>query len=341
MLKTLPEYHDATIVRSRDAAVIDSADIVVDVGAVYDPSKHRYDHHQREFRTFFDAQAEKAGIKLSSAGLVYKHFGKQVISILIAQAGYTKGTIMLEAPENQDPLEIDDLTAIYLRVYRTLMESMDAIDNGVNQYPSKDPPNYVQNTDLSSRVGRLNPSWRETTTSDAEIMSRFEKAMSLCLEALHAALEEAVTSYAPAFAYLRTQIKQQQASVGSKSPSANGTGQIDPSVLILPRYVPFSHCLHTLEETLALSTPINYVLYPEQNDNPASKWRLHAVAIAPSSFISRRALPEKWRGLRDDVLSSVTGIDGCIFVHATGFIGGGASQDVVTRMAKAALMMQD
>ena len=47
MLKQLPEYKDAEIVRTRDPAVLDTCDIVVDVGGVFDPSKHRYDHHQR------------------------------------------------------------------------------------------------------------------------------------------------------------------------------------------------------------------------------------------------------------------------------------------------------
>ena len=76
MLKQLPEYKDANIVRTRDPAVIEKADIVVDVGAVYNPETHRYDHHQREFTGTFD---DKHKIRLSSAGLVYKHFGRQVL----------------------------------------------------------------------------------------------------------------------------------------------------------------------------------------------------------------------------------------------------------------------
>ena len=47
MLKTLPEYKEAEIVRSRDPQVLRECDIVVDVGGEYDPSTHRYDHHQR------------------------------------------------------------------------------------------------------------------------------------------------------------------------------------------------------------------------------------------------------------------------------------------------------
>ena len=66
------------------------------------------------------------------------------------------------------------------------------------------------------------------------------------------------------------------------------------------------------------SKPI-YVLYP---DETANNWRVQAIPVRPESFDSRKALPEVWRGLRDDVLSEKSGVDGCIFVHASGFIGG-------------------
>lgn len=33
-------------------------------------------------------------------------------------------------------------------------------------------------------------------------------------------------------------------------------------------------------------------------------------------------MPEAWRGVRDEALSTLTGIPGCIFCHASGFIGG-------------------
>lgn len=62
-----------------------------------------------------------------------------------------------------------------------------------------------------------------------------------------------------------------------------------------------------------------YVVYP---DDTAGQWRIQAVSIAPESFESRKALPEAWRGLRDDKLDEVTGVEGCVFVHASGFIGG-------------------
>ena len=107
MLKQLDEYKDASIVRTRDPEVIAKADIVVDVGAVYDPATHRYDHHQREFTGTFD---DKHTIRLSSAGLVYKHFGRRVIAALVGEA--PEDTIELvrsEFPRNYLEIEVTDI----------------------------------------------------------------------------------------------------------------------------------------------------------------------------------------------------------------------------------------
>ena len=51
MLKLLPQYSDAVVKRTRNSAILDTCDIVVDVGGVFDSTVHRYDHHQR-FKKF-------------------------------------------------------------------------------------------------------------------------------------------------------------------------------------------------------------------------------------------------------------------------------------------------
>jgi len=48
---------------------LDTCDIVVDVGGVYDENLERFDHHQRGFEEVFGHGFQT---KLSSAGLIYK-----------------------------------------------------------------------------------------------------------------------------------------------------------------------------------------------------------------------------------------------------------------------------
>jgi uncharacterized UPF0160 family protein len=80
------------------------------------------------------------------------------------------------------------------------------------------------------------------------------------------------------------------------------------------------------------------VIYVVFGDSSGS-FRVRAVPKTPTSFESRKALPEKWRGIRDEALSEMNGVQGCVFVHASGFIGGNKTLDGAVEMAKLALEM--
>ena len=60
---------------------------------------------------------------------------------------------------------------------------------------------------------------------------------------------------------------------------------------------------------------------------------LQAVPEKPTGFASRHALLEEWRGLRDEELSKKAGIDGLVFVHASGFTGGAKTRDGALNLA--------
>lgn len=60
-----------------------------------------------------------------------------------------------------------------------LYQAVDAIDNGISQYDSNQPPRYVNNTSLSSRVGRLNLDWVDSDQSPEREDEAFKHAMEL------------------------------------------------------------------------------------------------------------------------------------------------------------------
>ena len=69
-----------------------------------------------------------------------------------------------------------------------------------------------------------------------------------------------------------------------------------------------------------------------QDTNKA--WRVQCVPVEENSFTNRLSLAANWCGLRDDALSKESGIDGCIFVHANGFIGGNKTYEGALAMLK-------
>merc|ERR1719189_3003682 len=91
--------------------------------------------------------------KLSASGLVYKHYGREIVARLSGLAG-------------------DDIELAWAEVYNGLLEGVDAIDNGIEI--CEGPPRYKQSSDLSSRVSRLNPRWNEES-DHADQCARFEE----------------------------------------------------------------------------------------------------------------------------------------------------------------------
>lgn len=113
---------------------------------------------------------------------------------------------------------------------------------------------------------------------------------------------------------------------------ADASGEI----MVLPQFCPWKSHLYELEAELSTAEApiaIKYVLY----EDSSGKWRIQCVSVTPDSFTNRLSMPEPWRGVRDEKLSELSGIPGCIFVHAGGFIGGNLTKEGVMAMAKASL----
>jgi uncharacterized UPF0160 family protein len=316
MLRMLPTYQGSTLIRTRDPALLETCHTVVDVGGEYNPAKNRYDHHQRTFNTTFPNRPTK----LSSAGLVYMHFGKAIIA---QHLGVTE-----EAPE----VEI-----LWPKIYESFIEALDAHDNGISAYN----PQAIAAAGLEKRfsdggfslgamVSRLNPNWNSLKPSDpkeaqewedekfliasTKIGEEFSRDLQYYTEAWLPARDVVVKAYSKRLEY-------------------------DPSGRVLVfegQSVPWKDHLYTLEAEEPNASKVLYVLYPESLAAD-SKWRIQTVPVTKDSFESRKPLPEAWRGYRDEKLREVTGVDGGVFVHAAGFIGGNKTFEGAKAMAMKAL----
>lgn len=73
---------------------------------------------------------------------------------------------------------------MYLLVFKVTrcciqLQAVDAVDNGINQYDTDQPPRYVNNTSLAHRIGRLNLDWIEPDQSSSKEDEAFHRAMEL------------------------------------------------------------------------------------------------------------------------------------------------------------------
>ncbi len=301
MLRKLSEYADAEVIRTRDQAVLDTCDIVVDVGGIYNPDSHHYDHHQRSFAEDMSSLDSSFTAKLSSAGLVYRHFGRRVLATLLTES------------DHEIDAAAQDL--LYTYMYRHFVHAVDCVDNGV---AIASEPTYIESTSVASRVGRLNPRWNEKLTPE-EVDARFAQAVSLVGEEFVAVMSGWVCSFLPARGIV--------AGAYFARHTVHPSGQI----VVLPEVCPWKQHLDDLENEARASTEdevaeVLYVVYPSES------MRIQAVP-GPTPFSQRKALPEGWRGLRDGALAEVSGVKDAVFVHAAGFIGAAQSLEGAMAMA--------
>jgi len=300
MLKLLPRFQNSSLVRSRDPAQWESSDIVVDVSGQYDGVKF-FDHHQRGFTEVFN---DNYKTKLSSAGLVYKHFGKEIISEIIQSK------------------DVSVLDLLYDKIYKEFIESIDANDNGISKYENVTEKAKFNDRSITlpSLVSSLNPHWNaEQTDGD------FDRQFLIASELMGNAFVNVVKNYGLSWLPAKKVVEE----------AFNERFEVDKSgkILVLKQFAPWKEHLYEIEKANDKQGEILYVLFEDSGKN----WRIAAVPTSSASFENRKPLPEKWRGLRDDALSKETGVEGCVFIHAAGFIGGAKTKDAVLQLARMSL----
>lgn len=319
MLRLLPTYHGSSLIRTRDPALLETCHTVVDVGGEYEPSRNRYDHHQRTFTTTFPDRATK----LSSAGLVYMHFGKAII-----------------AQHLQKSEDSPEVGLLWKKLYESFIEALDAHDNGISSYDSEqlaaagiEKRFSTGNFTLGAMVGRLNPNWNDPVSSDPVVAQADEDAkFYIASTRIGEEFSRDLAYYCNAWLPARTIVQD----------AYQNRFQHDPEgrVMVFSGLsVPWKDHLYTLEEQEAGESEngkkVLYVLYPEK-PVPDAKWRIQCVPVSKDSFQSRKPLPEPWRGARDAQLDEVSGVPGGVFVHASGFIGGNKTFEGAKALAEKA-----
>ena len=176
VLKYVFRDKDIQVTRSRNSEIINTADIVYDVGGVYDPEHARYDHHQK------GALKRENGMTYSALGLVWRHYGLQ----------YCDG---------------DERAAE--RIDHVFIKGIDARDNSeISMNGDSHAPDYG----ISQVIEQLNPILEHGETYDeqfykavgraADILMRLKEKVSMELETEDMVLTARETSADPRYVVL-------------------------------------------------------------------------------------------------------------------------------------------
>jgi len=145
-------YKNISIIRSRDPEQINSADIVFDVGQVYDPEKKRFDHHQKG-----GAGQRENSVPYASFGLVWKEYGEMLCG-------------------GKDIAQILDTR---------LVSPIDAVDNGIDICSPKIPHVFPYNVQQIFSI--FTPNWDENTDRDVVFLMLSDWAHKILLREIECA----------------------------------------------------------------------------------------------------------------------------------------------------------
>lgn len=207
------KHKDAQVelIRTRDPEVIETADIVIDVGNQYYPGRKRYDHHQKKEDGKPEPRAN--GVPYSSFGLVWEHWGYKYLEILLDD-----GALMSEAAK------------IWKMFDERIVQPVDAADNAFDLVA--DPTEVVAGVramSFSAVISGFNPlpgASADNFHHEFMVASRFVKAVmarsvfKICSEVrIQDDIRMAMTSASdPRIVVLREGGSWQQVICASKTP---------------------------------------------------------------------------------------------------------------------------
>lgn len=242
---------------------IEKADIVYDVGMIYNPKKLRFDHHQNDSRLI-----RPNGIPYAAFGLVFKHFGPELISIL---------------SKNKNKKFIKDC---YDVIEERLIQHVDAMDNGTLTYKKRFEDIDVATIDNYFQMCKVNIKSENSKDIDKKFFELVKFAETF--------LENVVM-----YSINAGQEKELATKAYKKSK--------DKRVIVCEKFYNFN--FNKFPEPLL-------TVYPDSRGN----WSAKVVEKGNELYNARFYFPESWRGLVDNDLDEVTGINDCKFCHKTGFL---------------------
>ncbi|MBF8984673.1 MYG1 family protein [Lutibacter sp. B2] len=258
------------LTRTRNKKILDGLDIV------YDVHGGELDHHG------IDKVLRENGIPFSSCGLVWHKFGKDVVRF------------------KDDALNEQEIDEVFNFVDRSLIEGIDALDNGI----WIDKP-QIPLMNISSILSGFNPVWYEENNEH----EYFNKAVEFATSILNNKINFKISV-----------LKAKE-----KVVKAYETREI-PEVLIMDTYCPYIEALKEVDT----NEEILFVIFK-------SKTNYKLQTIRGKDKEDKKKLPKAWLGKQDEELAKVTGVKDATFCHTGRFIAVADSLEGIKKLAQLAI----
>ncbi|MBU3098890.1 MULTISPECIES: MYG1 family protein [Clostridium] len=261
---------DIKVIRTRDEEVLKKLDFV------YDISLGEFDHHQ------LDKEIRENNIPYAASGLVWREFGSRVIQKFNSE------------------FDEDDIISIFDYIDKTLVQGIDAIDNGI------DSKTEFKVTSISDIIQNFNPTWDDDSSKD----DAFEEAVGFAIVVIKRIISRQVSV-----------IKARDiVNKGFENREVN-------EIMVLKNGCPWLQQLLKID----INSEVLFVISPGDNN---AEYKIQTVKKTSGTFEARKDLVESIRGKSSDEINSIIKIDDAIFCHKAGFIASTKSLTSALKIAK-------
>ena len=204
-------------------------------------------------------------------------------------------------------LDIKEVEEIWSMIDKKLVQNIDAVDNGqVGKLVQSD----LEIVTLPSLISMFNSNWDDEKENQDENFLKSVQFASIIFNR-----------------FIISAVSKINAKVGVNEAIEKSENQI----LILEKFMPWKEFLLNSENEKAKD--ILFAIFPSNRGG----YSVNTVPKEKGSFESRKLLPEKWAGLKDEELQKVSKVETAIFCHMGRFICSAKTKEDAIKMAKIAI----
>lgn len=205
-----------------------------------------------------------------------------------------------------EKIGVENISQVWEKIDKKIVQTIDATDNGQFSIINKFDFEIVT---IPNLISVYNSNWDEEEKQDIFFLQAVEFAENILIKII---IDE--DSKEKAKILIETAIEESE-----------------NQIIILEKFLPWKECL--LQSTNPKAKDILFVIFPSNREG----YNICTVPKELGSFESKKLFPIEWKGLRDEELQKITGVNTAFFCHNERFICCTRTKDAALKIAELAI----
>ena len=205
-----------------------------------------------------------------------------------------------------EKIGVENISQVWEKIDKKIVQTIDATDNGQFSIINKFDFEIVT---IPNLISVYNSNWDEEEKQDIFFLQAVEFAENILIKII---IDE--DSKEKAKILIETAIEESE-----------------NQIIILEKFLPWKECL--LQSTNPKAKDILFVIFPSNREG----YNICTVPKELGSFESKKLFPIEWKGLRDEELQKITGVNTAFFCHNERFICCTRTKDDALKIAELAI----